>query len=204
MTERVLVVDDHPVFRRGLCTLLEAAGMDVVGEAGGEAEAVRLAEKLAPHVVVMDLGLPDGSGIAATARITAALPEVRVVVVTLFDDDGSVRAALAAGATGYVVKDALPAEIVAAVRAAGLGARVLGSGVAGASLLPEPEAGIPGLTRREQDVARLLAKGLPNRIIAERLGLAGKTVANNVSSILAKLGVGDRVEAAGILRRDHL
>ena len=118
----VVVVDDHPVFRSGIAALLEVNGYEVVGEAAGAAEAVELVRRLRPAIVLMDLGLPDGSGVAATERIVAEHPEVRVVVVTMFDDDGSVRAALSAGAAGYVVKDAGHAEIVAAVRAAELGA----------------------------------------------------------------------------------
>lgn len=199
----MLVVDDHPVFRRGLCSLLTAAGLQIVGEATSESEAVAMADRTRPDVVIMDIGLPDGSGITATERIVATHPGVRVVVVTLFDDDGSVRAALAAGAAGYVVKDASPDEIVAVVRAAEEGATVLGSGIAPSTGLfdrpNDPAEGL-GLTPREHDVAALLQKGLPNRIIAERLGLSGKTVANNVSTILAKLGVADRLEAARQLR----
>jgi DNA-binding NarL/FixJ family response regulator len=202
---RVLIVDDHPVFRRGLAALITASGLDVVGEAASEREAVALAARLAPDVVLMDLGLPDGSGIAATAQITAASPRVRVVVVTMFDDDGTVREALQAGAAGYIVKDASYEEILATVHAVALGTVVLGSGVRGGQvhahvLLGEPEADPYGFTPRERAVAELLAKGLPNRVIAERLGIAGKTVANNVSMILMKLSVADRIEAGRVLR----
>ena len=197
----VLVVDDHPVFRAGLSALLVASGFEVVGEAASASEAIEAARRLRPALVVMDLGLPDASGIAATARITGELPGIRVVVLTLFDDEGSVRAALDAGAAGYIVKDASPGQIVAAIRAVEQGAAVVGPGVADArSLLAEPVPDGFGLTPRERQVAELVAKGLPNRVIAERLGLAGKTVANNVSSILLKLDVPDRVEAARVIR----
>jgi len=199
----VVVVDDHPVFRSGVAALLEVNGYQVVGEAAGAAEAVELVRRLRPAIVLMDLGLPDGSGVTATERIVAEHPEVRVVVVTMFDDDGSVRAALRAGAAGYVVKDAGHAEIVAAVRAAELGAVVLGSGVAasGASAaFAEPAADPFGLTRRERQVLDLVVRGLTNGQIAERLGLSGKTVSNMVSTILGKMGVNDRVEAAALAR----
>ena len=199
----VVVVDDHPVFRSGVTALLEVNGHQVVGEAAGAAEAVELVRRLRPAIVLMDLGLPDGSGVTATERIVAEHPEVRVVVVTMFDDDGSVRAALRAGAAGYVVKDAGHAEIVAAVRAAELGAVVLGSGVAasGASAaFAEPAADPFGLTRRERQVLDLVVRGLTNGQIAERLGLSGKSVSNMVSTILGKMGVNDRVEAAALAR----
>lgn len=200
----VLVVDDHPVFRSGVAALLGANGYEVVGEAAGAAEAIELVRRLRPAIVLMDLGLPDGSGVTATERIMAEHPEVRVVVVTMFDDDGSVRAALRAGATGYVVKDAGHAEIVAAVRAAELGAVVLGSGVARSATstvtFVESAADPFGLTRRESQVLDLVVRGLTNRQIAERLGLSGKTVSNIVSAILAKMGVHDRVEAAALAR----
>ena len=200
----VVVVDDHPVFRSGVAALLEVSGYQVVGEAAGMAEAVELVRRLRPAVVLMDLGLPDGSGFTATERIVAEHPEVRVVVVTMFDDDGSVRAALRAGAAGYVVKDAGHAEIVAAVRAAELGAVVLGSGVAAsgasAATFAEPAADPFGLTRRERQVLDLVVRGLTNGQIAERLGLSGKSVSNMVSTILGKMGVNDRVEAAALAR----
>ena len=131
-------------------------------------------------------------------------PEVRVVVVTMFDDDGSVRAALNAGAAGYVVKDAGHAEIVAAVRAAELGALMLGSGVAAAGTFAvtfaEPVMDPFGLTRRERQVLDLVVRGLTNGQIAERLGISGKTISNIVSVLLAKMGVHDRVEAAALAR----
>ena len=156
----VVVVDDHPVFRSGVAALLEVNGYQVVGEAAGAAEAVELVRRLRPAIVLMDLGLPDGSGVTATERIVAEHPEVRVVVVTMFDDDGSVRAALQAGAAGYVVKDAGHAEIVAAVRAAELGAVVLGSGVAasGASAITfaEPNLQLLLLILRLRSGARSL------------------------------------------------
>jgi DNA-binding NarL/FixJ family response regulator len=199
---RVLVIDDHPVYRRGMASLLEASGYLVVGEGASAAEAVELARRLTPDVVLMDLGLPDASGVDATGRITGADSKVRVVVVTMHDDEGSVRRALAAGAAGYVVKDAPPAELIAAIEAARQGAVVLGSGVAfrAGGALPERVVDPWALTPRERDIAGLVERGLTNGQIALRLGLSGKTVSNNVSTILAKCGATDRVELAGILR----
>lgn len=199
---RLLIVDDHPVFRHGLAVLFTSAGYDVVGEAAGSAEAVALARSTAPDVVLMDLGLPDGSGVSATARIVGEHPDTRVVVVTMFDDQGAVREALDAGAAGYVVKDAMPAELLAAVAAAGEGAVVLGSGVALTSgrLVPPPNPDPFGLTPRERDVLDLVIRGLTNRQIAERLGLSGKTIANHVSALLLKCGAADRVELGRLAR----
>ncbi len=199
---RVLVVDDHPVFRRGIASLLSVSGFEVIGEASGAREAVELADRLLPDIVIMDLGLPDGSGVTATERIVAMHPLIRVVVITLFDDEGTVRAALRAGAAGYVVKDASHEEILSAVTAAELGAVVLGSGVRGAAMGIRVEAADDGFafSRRERQVAELLEKGLTNRQIADRLGLAVKTVSNLVSAALAKLGAVDRVDAAAMLR----
>lgn len=152
---------------------------------------------------MMDLGLPDGSGIEATARIVGERPSTRIVVVTMFDDDGSVRRALAAGAAGYVVKDAAPGEILAALAAALAGATVLGSGVArvaDGALRARPVADPYGLTPRERDVLALIARGLTNRQAAERLGVAGKTVANVVSTLLVKCAAADRLELAAVAR----
>lgn len=204
MTVSVLVVDDHPVFRGGIAALFESAGYEIVGQAASAAEAVALARSTLPDVVLMDLGLPDDSGIAATARIVGERPGVRIVVVTMFDDDGAVREALAAGAAGYIVKDAPHSEILAAVAAAMQGIVVLGSGVAGAAggqrFGRVPASDPFGLTPRERDVLDLVTRGLTNPQIAERLGLSGKTVSNNVSALLAKCGATDRVALASVAR----
>lgn len=204
---RVVVVDDHPVFRRGLAALLEASGHEVVGQATNGREAVAVVADTLPEVVLMDLAMPDGNGFEATARITAEHPDVAVVVVTLFGDEASVARALHAGATAYVGKHAEPAQIVAAVEAATSGALWIGGGI------ERPGIGVPdgagaatsrtlpgGLTPRELVVADLVGRGLSNPVIAARLGLAPKTVANYVSSVLLKLGAGDRAEAARIVR----
>ena len=199
---RVLIVDDHPVFRAGLAALFTSAGYDVVGEAAGSAEAIELARVTAPDVVLMDLGLPDGSGVDATARIVGEHPATRVVVVTMFDDEGAVREALDAGAAGYIVKDAMPAEMLAAVAAVVEGSVVLGSGVTTTTgrLLPAAVPDPFGLTPRERDVLDLVMRGLGNRQIAERLGLSGKTIANHVSTLLVKCDAVDRVDLGRIAR----
>ena len=198
---RILVVDDHPVFRRGMTALLRASGYDVVAEAASGTEAVEAAARERPDVVLMDLGLPDIGGITATEQITGAHRDTRVVVITQFDDEASVRAALDAGAVGYVTKEASPDQIVAAVEAARMGALWLGSGVPRPGVLAAPEpAALPGLSPRETAVAELLGRGLPNGAIAERLGLSTKTVANYVSTVLLRLGARDRADAVRIVR----
>jgi DNA-binding NarL/FixJ family response regulator len=205
---RVILVDDHPVFRNGLSTLLRASGIEVVGEAATGADAVALAERLAPDVVLMDLGLPDVSGAEATSRIVASHPTTRVLVISLFRDDGSVDTALRAGARGFVVKDAPAEEVVAAVQAVAAGSAVIGGSLAGrlADLVHRgdgelPGEQFPGLTTRERQILRLVANGLSNSAIAERLGLSGKTVANYVSVILAKIDAADRAEATEMVNR---
>lgn len=199
---RVIIVDDHPVFRNGVRSLLEASGIDVVGEAASGAEAIDLAARSNPDVVLMDLGLPDMSGVEATGRIVAGRPATRVLVVSLYQDDGSVEQAIRAGARGYVVKDAPADEVVAAVQAVASGSAVIGGSLVDRlATLVHARAGeiregdFPGLTSRERQVLALVANGMSNSAIAERLGLSGKTVANYVSVVLAKLEVTDRHQA---------
>jgi len=199
---RVVVVDDHPVFRKGLVALLRASDVEVVGEAESGTEAIEVVRDVAPDLVLMDLGLPDASGIVATERIVAESPDVRVVVITLFDDEQSVRAAFEAGASAYVLKRSPPDQIIAAMDAALSGALWVGAGV------PRPGFGqgaattadLPGLTPREAAIADLMSRGLGNPVIAERLGLSPKTVANYVSLVLVKLGAEDRHDAARMVR----
>lgn len=200
----VVIVDDHPVFRRGLTALLRASGMRVVGEAASATEATEVVNATRPDVVLLDIGLPDASGITVSAAITARHPRTRVVVVSMHHDAVTVRRALDAGASGFVTKDAPPAQIIAAVRAAEDGATLLGPGVS----IPraEPAAGRdepPGylsLTERERAVAQMLAQGLPNPVVAERLGLSSKTVANYVSNVVLKLRATDRLHVARLMR----
>jgi DNA-binding NarL/FixJ family response regulator len=198
---RIVVVDDHPVFRKGLTALLRAEGHDVVAEASDGVEAVAVVTAEVPDVVLMDLSMPLRDGFEATARITAEHPNTKVVVITLFDDEASVVQALEAGASGYVSKQADPDQITSAVEAVIRGAMWLGAGVARPALSPATAETFPGhLTTREATIADLLSRGLTNPMIAERLCLSTKTVANYVSAVILKLGAADRDQAARIVR----
>ena len=200
MTTRVVLADDHPVFRDGLRALLESTGMDVVGEAGNGAEAVDVVRACGPEVVVMDLHMPEVNGIEATAALSASGSSVRVLVLSMLDDDDSVFAALRAGATGYVLKDAGQHEIVGAIQAVARGEAVFGSSIAKRVLdhLLRPVHSLrafPQLTDREHEILEHMARGASNQAIAQKLFLAEKTVRNNVSGVLSKLHVSGRAEA---------
>ena len=200
---RIVVVDDHPVFRKGLIALLLAEGHDVVAEASDGEEAVAVVAAELPDVVLMDLSMPLRDGFEATAHITAAHPNTRVVVITLFDDEASVVQALEAGASGYVSKQAEPDQITGAIEAVVSGAMWLGAGVARPALSPATTGTPPGLTPREAVIADLLSRGLTNPVIAERLCLSTKTVANYVSTVMLKLGAADRGDAARKVRESR-
>jgi DNA-binding NarL/FixJ family response regulator len=198
---RVLVVEDHPLFRKGVVALLDAVpDFSVAGVAVSGEEAVARAAELRPDVVLMDLQLPGMSGIEATRAIVGAQPEVRVLVLSLFEDEDSVFLALRAGSRGYVLKDADEDELTGAIRAVARGEAIFRRAVAERVLTffaaprPAPKA-FPELTDREREILSLIAAGHPNPSIARALSLSPKTVANYVSSIFAKLQVADRAEA---------
>ena len=203
----VLIADDHPFVRHGLRTYLETLEeMEVVGEASDGAEAVALAERLLPDVVLMDLVMPELDGIEATRQIRAASPATKVIVLTSFDDDEKVFPAIKAGAAGYLLKDVRPAELAEAVRKASRGEALLAPSVA-ARLMQEvsgERAAPGGLTDRELEVLRLIARGLPNKQIAAELVVSEKTVKTHVSNILAKLHLADRTQAALYAVREGL
>jgi DNA-binding NarL/FixJ family response regulator len=209
---RVVLVDDHPVFRHGLTALLAAMpDIEVLAEGATGHDAVRLAAELRPDVVVMDLNMPELNGVEATRLVTAQHPEVGVLVLTMFEDDDSVFAAMRAGAQGYLVKGADGPEVLRAITSVAGGEAIFGPSVARRVLayLTRPlsvhdERVFPDLTGREREVLELVAAGLGNAAIAHRLSLSPKTVRNNVSSIFAKLQVADRAEAIVRARRAGL
>jgi DNA-binding NarL/FixJ family response regulator len=201
---RVVLADDHPVVRAGLAALLTSLdGIEVVGVASTGREAVREVITSRPDVAVLDLQMPDLDGFAATRELGRSAPDVAVLVLTMFEDDDSVFAAMRAGARGYLVKGAEQEEIARAIQAVAAGEAIFGPGVARRMLgffsAPPPAAEpFPELTTRERQILDLLAAGLSNSAIADRLDLASKTVANNVSAIFTKLGIADR--SAAIVR----
>jgi DNA-binding NarL/FixJ family response regulator len=200
---RVLIADDHPVFRFGLRTLLKAdPAMEVVGEAMNGEEAVAQTFSLHPDVILMDLNMPGVNGIEAIGRILADRPEVRILVLTMFDDDDSVFAAMRAGARGYVLKGAEGAEMLQAIRVVSTGEAIFSPTIAqrlmqyfGAARPLRPSQPFPDLTEREREVLVLIAQGYTNQAIAERLVISPKTLRNHISSIFSKLQVTSRLEA---------
>jgi DNA-binding NarL/FixJ family response regulator len=207
---RVLVADDHPVMRQGLVALLRSlSGMEVVGQAADGKEVVREAVLHKPDVVLLDLQMPGTDGFTALRELARAVPSAAVCVLTMFDDDDSLFAAMRAGASGYLLKGAEQEEIERAVRGVASGEAVFGPGVARRVLAqlnaPAPSSRpFPELTPRELEVLDLLAAGLSARDIGNRLGIAGKTVSNVVSSILTKLQLTDRAQAAVVAREAGL
>lgn len=204
----VLVVDDHPVVRGGLVALMST--LDWVArtvEADGVARAVEVAETHRPDLAVVDLGLPDGDGIDLTRRLRTLAPEVRVLVLTMSSSGDSAREALAAGASGYVLKETAPEVLLGALRTVADGGLVLGPNVGGGDLLggDATQGAAPApfdrLSPRELQLVRLVAAGRSNAEIARRMSLADKTVRNQVSWILTRTGAADRVQLA-LLARD--
>jgi two-component system, NarL family, response regulator LiaR len=200
---RVLIADDHAVVRQGLRTFLELQDeIDVVADCSDGEEAVTAAFDERPDVVLMDLVMPGLDGIEATRRILRELPATRVIALTSFLDDDKVLPAVRAGAAGYLLKDVEPQELVRAIHTVHDGEALLHPAVTGAvmrELAGDPQAAEDadrGLTGREREVLELVARGLSNKLIARELGIAEKTVKTHVSSILGKLGVTDRTQAA--------
>ena len=196
---RVLVADDHPVFRQGLRTLLDGVdGIDLVADAADGETAVAAALETRPDVVLMDLGMPGLNGIEATRAILGAAPEVRVLVLTMFEDDDSVFAAMRAGARGYLLKGSDQNELLRAIRAVAAGEAIFGPAIAArlmAYFSSRPTAAFPELTEREREVLQLIAAGRNNQAIAAELVLSLKTVRNHVSRVFNKLQVPDRAQA---------
>jgi DNA-binding NarL/FixJ family response regulator len=204
MTEReplrILIVDDHPLFRKGVGALIGVQpDMELAGAADGMQAAVDLALSLQPDVVLMDLQLPDGSGIQATRTIVEDSPSIRVLIVTMFEDDDSVFAALRAGARGYVLKGTDEGDLLRAIRSVAAGEAIFSPTIASQVLTyfarPAPTPLFPNLTEREREILTLIAQGKNNSTIARELFLSPKTVANHVSNIFSKLQVADRSEA---------
>jgi DNA-binding NarL/FixJ family response regulator len=205
---RVLIADDQTLFREGLAAVLGAHGLTVVGEAADGAAAVELAARLAPDVVLMDLRMPVLDGVAATRRITALPRAPRVLALTTFDDDAALFDVLRAGALGYLLKDAASSSLVEAIRLAARGESLLSPAIAAklvhefarsgpqATSTPRNVAAELGLSEREVHVLRCLAQGAANKEIGAQLNIAEGTVKNHVTSILTKLGVQDRTQAA--------
>jgi DNA-binding NarL/FixJ family response regulator len=200
-TVRVLIADDHPLFREGMRGRLDRMGdIEVVGEASGGDEAVRLSRELEPHVVLMDIKMPGLNGIEATREILRTNPRVGVLMLTMFEDDDSVFAAMRAGARGYLLKDSGGEGVVHAIRAVTSGEAVFGPGVAeriiGYFSVPRSaQRAFPELTEREEEILALVARGKSNQEIAAQLFVSVKTVRNHVSNILLKLQVADRAQA---------
>ena len=200
---RVLLVEDHALFRRGLSRLLTEQGFDVVGEAANGEAGVALAAQTRPDVVVTDLHMPIMGGVEVTRLVTAGEPAPKVLVLTISVDDEDVLAAVRAGASGYLFKDADADQIASAIRSAARGAVAIAPGAA-AALVDDVRSHVPPqaattdaeLTEREREILGLLVEGLENGEIARRLYLSPSTVKNHVSAILAKLGVESRVQAA--------
>jgi DNA-binding NarL/FixJ family response regulator len=203
---RLLIADDHAVVRTGLEQLVATFdGVELVGAAGNGEDAVRLAGERRPDVVLMDIEMPGLDGIEATRRITADHPEVAIVVLTSFSDREQILRALDAGAVGYLLKDAEPDELERAVRAAARGEAPLDPR-AGRALLQARSGASPldALSEREREVLQLVARGLPNKLIARELSISEKTVKTHLTSIFRTIGVTDRTQAALWAERNGL
>ncbi len=204
---RVFLLDDHDIVRRGVRALLESDGdVEVIGETASVAEAELLIPQLAPDVAVLDARLPDGSGIELCARLRDLAPAVRCLVLTSYDDEEAIVAAIQAGAAGYVLKEVEGDSLLSSVRAVGNGHSLIDPVMARRVIAwieqsTEGPRELAGLTEQQRRILELLAEGLTNKQIGERLYLAEKTVKNHVTRILAKLGVQRRTQAALLASR---
>lgn len=205
---RVFIVDDHELVRRGIATFITTADdIEVVGEAASAAQAISRIRAVAPDVVMLDVRLPDGSGVDVCRDLAATLPTARCIIMTAFHDDEAVLAAVIAGAAGYVRKDVTGNALIDGIRTVAAGRSMLDPGLVARVTrdLRDARSGDPrlaGLSARELEVLTLIADGLTNRDIAARMSLAEKTVKNYVSSVLTKLGLHSRTQAA-ILRNER-
>jgi DNA-binding NarL/FixJ family response regulator len=202
---RVLIVDDHDLFRSGLRNLLEEEGVNIIGEAAAGQEALQIVRELAPDVVVMDLNMPGMGGVEATRHISSIAPLTRVLMLTISDQDNDVMDAILAGACGYLLKDSSIQDLMAGIRAAALGESLISPTIASkvlqriraSSSQPEIESTIRSeLSDREIQVLKLIANGKDNAMIAGELHISPKTVKNHISNILMKLQIENRIQAA--------
>lgn len=199
----ILIADDEPSFRNGLRALLNSDdALDLVGDATTGDQAIRLAADSQPDIILMDINMPGVNGIEATRRILTTSPHIGILILTMFEDDDSVFAAMRAGARGYLLKGALKAEILRAIQTVSNGGVVFGAAIAQrmmryfTGLKPvEPAELFPELTEREREILSFIAQGLSNNEIAQRLVLSSKTVRNHISNIFDKLQVADRAQA---------
>ena len=204
---RVLIVDDHPMVRRGLATFLKVYDdLELAGEAAGGQEAIQLCSQVRPDVVLMDMVMPDMDGATATRIIRKQSSSIQVVALTSFKDEVMVQSALQAGAIGYLLKDVSADELAQAIRAASAGRSTLSPEVAEVIVHAAGQPPKPGLdlTERERTVLALMVEGLNNTKIAERLGVSPSTIKSHVSNILTKLGVSSRTEAVTLALRNKL
>jgi DNA-binding NarL/FixJ family response regulator len=201
---RVLLAEDHALVRAGVERLLATVGdIQVVGSAANGLEAVELASEHRPDVVLMDISMPELNGVEATRRIVAANEDVNIVVLTSFADRAEIEAALDAGAIGYLLKDAEPEDVIRGVRSAARGESPIAPRVARTLLRARTERPPVQLSERELDVLRCVAEGLPNKLIARRLGISEKTVKTHLTHVYEQIGVTDRTQAA-LWAKEHL
>ena len=199
----ILIADDEPAFRSGLRALFKSTDdLALVADAATGSEALRLAAELQPDIILMDINMPGVNGIEATRRILTTSPHIGILILTMFEDDDSVFAAMRAGARGYLLKGALKAEMLRAIQTVSGGGVVFGAAIAQrmmryfAGLKPvEPADLFPELTEREREILGLIAQGYTNAEMAQRLTLSGKTVRNHITNIFSKLQVADRAQA---------